>query len=232
MRAVAGQEDTPALVVDVIGHQWWWEYRFRAGAAQVNQDAAVTANELHLAVGELVRLDLDSADVQHDFWVPQFGWKRDMYPGKRNVLYATLHDRGTFDGTCSVYCGTQHAWMRIRVVSESPDQFAAWLQVTQSPASRPVTADAQRGEQVFMANTCVNCHTIRGTSASGTVGPDLTHVGSRTTLGAGVLANTPEDMYRWIRNPHAAKPGVLMPAYDSLSESDLRAMAAYLTGLR
>ncbi|MBV9354852.1 MAG: cytochrome c oxidase subunit II [Chloroflexi bacterium] len=210
-----------SLNVEVVGHQFWWEYRFP-------DQNAITANELHLPVGTPVLLRLSSNDVIHSFWVPQFGWMRDAVPGRVNLMPVLLTQAATVDGGCNQFCGAEHAWMRELIFSESNDQFQAWLANQAAPAA----ASDSAGERVFMANTCVSCHAIRGTSASATVGPDLTHVGSRTTLAGTVIQNTPDTMSAWISNPQAIKPGVLMPAFPNLSAGDLAALSAYLEGLK
>jgi cytochrome c oxidase subunit 2 len=210
-----------SLNVEVIGHQFWWEYRFP-------DQNAITANELHLPVGSPVLLRLSSNDVIHSFWVPQVGWMRDAIPGKVNLMPVLLTQPATLNGGCNQYCGAEHAWMRELVFAESNDQFEAWLANQAAPAA----ASDSAGERVFMTNTCVSCHAIRGTSASATVGPDLTHVGSRTTLAGTVIQNTPDTMSAWISNPQAIKPGVLMPAFPNLSANDLAALSAYLEGLK
>src|SRR5581483_3643268 len=192
----------------------------------------VTANELHLPAGTPAQLELTGADVIHSFWVPQFGWKRDTIPGKINLLPVQIDQPGIYDGACTEYCGTQHAWMRIRVVGQSPSDFDAWVQQQRTPALPPSGDLASRGQSLYLSNTCVNCHTIQGTPSNGRVGPDLTHVGSRSLIGSGVLANTPDNLARWIHNPHDIKPGVLMPDYRTLSNDDVRALAAYLEGLK
>jgi cytochrome c oxidase subunit 2 len=171
-----------ALRVRVIGHQWWWEYQY--------PDLGITtANELHLPSGESSQLEITSADVIHSFWVPQLGWKQDANPGQTHAMWVRVDQPGTLEGACAEYCGTEHAWMRIRVMAESRDQFDAWVRQQQQPATAPPTDLARQGQQVFESNTCVNCHTIQGTSAQGRVSPDLTHFGSRSTVGAGVAAN-------------------------------------------
>jgi len=209
-----------AQTVRVIGHQWWWEYEYPD--LQV-----VTANELHVPLGTPLVLNLQSVDVIHSFHVPRFGWMRDTVPGKTNLMPVTVTVPGTFDGTCNQYCGLQHAWMRVIVRAEPPDQFNAWVQQQR----QSVVASGVRGEQVFLQNTCVNCHAIRGLPAVGHVGPDLTHLGSRSSLGTGVIDNTPDGLRRWIRNASAVKPGVLMPSYANLSDQDLGALADYLESL-
>jgi cytochrome c oxidase subunit 2 len=210
-----------AQPIRVVGHQWWWEFDYPN--LQV-----VTANELHVPVGASLQVSLQSVDVIHSFHVPQFGWMRDAIPGKTNQMSIFVDRQGTFAGTCNQYCGLQHAWMRVLVVAESADQFSTWVRQQQ----QSVTPSGVRGEQVFLQNTCVNCHTIRGVSQMGNVGPDLTHVGSRTTLGSGVVDNTADNLGRWLRNPSSIKPGVLMPAYQSLSAADLTALVDYLESLK
>lgn len=207
---------TDALRVRVIGHQWWWEYQYP-------DLGVVTANELVLPVGQPVHLDLESADVVHSFWLPRFGRKQDAVPGRVNSMWLRLTQPGTFDGTCTEYCGTQHGWMRLRATGESREQFNAWV-----GQQRQAHAGGGPGADVFARNTCVNCHAIRGSTAQGNVGPDLTHLGLRTTLGAGVIENTPDNLIRWVRDAQAIKPGVLMPAFSNLSDQDLTALAAYL----
>jgi cytochrome c oxidase subunit II len=205
----------------VIGHQWWWEFVY--STRQVP-----TANELHVPVGGSLQVTLESVDVIHSFHVPNFGWMQDMVPGKTNQMSMRIDRAGVFEGFCNQYCGLQHAWMKVRVVAEPPDQFAAWLQQQAQPAASSGSA----GEQVFLRNTCVACHAIRGLPSTARVGPDLTHFGSRATLGAGVAQNSPDVLRNWIRNAQSIKPGVLMPAFANLSDADLAALADYLEGLK
>jgi cytochrome c oxidase subunit 2 len=214
-----------ALRIRAVGHQWWWEYQY--------PDLGVaTANELHVPLGVPLQIELDGADVIHSFWVPQFGWKKDMIPGKTNVMWVQPEQPGVYDGVCTEYCGTQHAWMRIRVVVEPSERFDAWIAQQRQPAAAAQGPATARGQQVFLSNTCVNCHAIGGTTATARVGPDLTHVGSRTTIGAGLVENTPDTLRQWVRNAHDLKPGVLMPAYNSLSGDDLDALVQYLMELK
>jgi cytochrome c oxidase subunit 2 len=216
--------DTPpagGVALRIIGHQWWWEFVYPNGQA-------VTANELHVPVGMPLDVTLESVDVIHDFHVPQFGWMRDTVPGKTNQMAFFVNRVGTYDGACNQYCGTQHAWMRVKVVAQSQSDFDAWLQ----QQAQSATSSSAHGQQVFLQNTCVSCHTIRGVSSQANVGPDLTHVGSRTTLGAGVADNTPDVMRQWVRNAAAIKPGVLMPPYSNLSDADLSDLAEYLESLK
>src|SRR6266852_3630291 len=210
-----------AQTVRVIGHQWWWEYEYP-------DQQVVTANELHVPLGTPLVLNLQSVDVIHSFHVPRFGWMRDTVPGKTNLMPVTVVEGGTFDGACNQYCGLQHAWMRVIVRAEPADQFNAWIQQQR----QSVVASGSRGEQVFLQNTCVNCHAIRGLPAAAHVGPDLTHLGTRTTLGTGVIDNKPASLRRWIRNASSIKHGVLMPPFPNLSVQDLGALADYLESLK
>jgi cytochrome c oxidase subunit II len=223
MRTVSAAAPS-ALRVVVVGHQWWWEYRY--------PDLRVaTANELHLPVGESSQLEITSADVIHSFWVPQLGWKQDGNPGQSHSMWVRVDQAGTLEGACAEYCGTEHAWMRIRVVAQPRDQVDAWVRRQQQTAAAPQTDAARQGLQILQSNTCVNCHTIQGTSAGGQVGPDLTHVGSRSTLGGGVLDNTPENLRRWVQHASDIKPGALMPNFNTLSDQEAGMVADYLEGL-
>jgi cytochrome c oxidase subunit 2 len=199
--------------VVITGHQWWWEVRYP-------QSGVVTANEIHLPVQRKMLAEIDSADVIHSFWVPQLGRKMDAIPGHPNHLWLEADTSGTYLGTCAEYCGTQHAWMRIRVIVQPPAEFDAWLHQQQQPPAIPTIAEAAQGKKLFEQKTCIACHT-RG------IGPDLTHVGSRETLAAGVLDNTPANMATWLKNPQAVKPGSDMPDFN-LTDSEIKALVAYL----
>ena len=222
--AVAGE----VLNVQVIGHQWWWEIRYPALGI-------VTANEIHVPVGRTVNFQLETADVIHSFWVPRLAGKRDLIPNKVNHLYLTPTEPGVFFAECAEFCGLQHAKMRLRVVVEPPESFAAWVQAWQQPTpSGPALPSdlARRGEQLFMTGACAGCHTIAGTPAQATVGPNLTRFGSRLTVGAGVLENTPEHLARWVRNAQEIKIGVAMPSFTNLSQDQIDALVAYLESLK
>ena len=222
---------TPApegnLRIHVTGKQWWWRVEYMTAAGTVE-----TANELRLPVGQRVELLLSSPDVIHSFWVPSIAGKMDMIPGRLTRLALEPTRTGTFRGTCAEYCGASHALMAFLVVVTEPREFDAWLEAQGQPAQAAQDALSARGEVAFVANGCTACHTIRGTTAAGRIGPDLTHVGSRLRLGAGTLPNEPAAFVRWIGQTDRIKPGVHMPAFRALSGDDLLALAAYLDGLQ
>jgi cytochrome c oxidase subunit 2 len=217
-----------SLQVAVTGEQWWWRVRYRTPAGA----AVDLANELRLPVGEPVEVRLASADVIHSFWIPSLAGKMDMIPGRVTRLVLEPTRAGVFHGACAEYCGIAHALMSFRVVVEERDRFARWLARQAEAARPPGDALAARGQEVFLATGCGACHAIRGTPAVGVVGPDLTHVGGRLSLGAGVLPNEPDAFARWIARTGHVKPGVLMPTFGMLPADDLRALAAYLEGLQ
>jgi cytochrome c oxidase subunit 2 len=223
LRGTVGPRDN-ALEVEVTGHQFWWEYRYTA-------QGLVTANELHIPVRQPVHLRLESADVIHSYWIPQLNGKTDLIPGRTNTLTLYAETPGTYLGQCAEFCGIEHAWMLLRVIAEPRPEFDAWVAAQQQPAAAPATAAARQGEQVFLSQTCIDCHAVAGTPAQSIIGPDLTHFDSRETLGAGVLANTPANLRRWLHDPQAVKPGNLMPRFP-LSDADVDALATYLEGLR
>lgn len=224
MRVVNPPAVNPRPNVVVIAHQWWWEYRYPGSGV-------VTANELHLPLGKKWLMQLESADVIHDFWVPGLGAKVDAIPRNRNYLWLQPTTAGTYLGTCAEFCGVQHALMGIRVIVEPPEQFAAWEQTQLRIPPPPSTPEAQRGAKLFNESTCMNCHTIAGTNAKGTVGPDLTHVATRETLGANVIANTLDDLTNWIEDPQKIKPGNNMPSL-KLTREQARDIALYLEALQ
>ena len=216
--------DPAALTVEVIGRQWWWEFRYP-------ELGIVTANEAHVPVGRTVDLRLRSADVVHSFWIPKLGGKRDVVPGRENHLWFRPDSVGVFWGQCAEYCGTAHALMGARVIVDTPEDFEAWAAANAAGAQSPSDAQARAGQGIFMTNACVSCHTVRGTGAQGRFGPDLTHFGSRLTIGAGVLENGLENLIRWIDSTQHVKPGNLMPEVE-LSEEQVARLAAYLLSLR
>lgn len=219
-----------SLRIAVSGEQWWWRVRYLS--ADKNGGSVELANEIRLPVGKRVEFLLESPDVIHSFWVPALGGKMDMIPGRRNRLALEPIRTGVYRGACAEYCGTAHALMNFYVVVQGEDEFARWLEQQRAPARPPVEPHAIRGRDVFFENGCGACHTVRGTSADGVIGPDLTHVGSRLSLGAGLLPNEPEAFLRWMARTQHVKPGVLMPAFGMLPAEDLRALAGYLKSLQ
>jgi cytochrome c oxidase subunit 2 len=226
--AVAAPTRAPAATVKVIGHQWWWEVRYEGtGPSQT----VVTANEIHVPVGQPVRLELTTSDVIHSFWVPALAGKTDIIPGQTNTTWIEARHTGVFGGTCGEYCGAQHAHMQMRVIADSPGDFQKWLADEAAPAAKPADPTAADGLRVFMTSGCANCHTIRGTGSGGGVGPDLTHIASRTTIAAGALPNTQANLMGWIVAAQSIKPGSDMPSLP-LPSRDLQSLAAYLETLR
>jgi len=216
-----------ALQVTAIGHQWWWEIRY--------QDlGVVTANELHVPVSTAAKpaltfLKLESADVAHSFWVPQLSGKTDLIPNRTNSMWIDPQQEGTFLGNCAEYCGMQHANMLLRVIVQSPAEFEKWATAQRLGPSSDSRVEA--GRATFLSLSCVNCHTLSGTSASGTFGPDLSHLMSRATLGSGVIPNTPENLRAWVKDPQAIKPGNLMPNMQ-LNARELDEVVSYLSSLK
>ncbi len=216
-----------ALEVIVVGHQFWWEYRYP-------QLGVVTANELHIPVSNSAHprptfMKLISADVNHSFWVPQLAGKTDLLPNRVNGLWLDPHVAGVYEGQCSMLCGVQHAKMLLVVHVDQPNDFDAWVLKQKQPAVEDPQVAA--GRHVFETESCINCHSVRGTVADGRFGPDLTHLMSRTTIASGAVANTPENLKRWVADPDIFKPGALMPSMH-LSEQQLDQLTAYLTSLK
>ena len=227
MARIANPPSKPALSIEVRGHQWWWEF------AYLNDDPSktfVTANEIHIPVGKPVRFALKSEDVIHTFWVPSLGGKIQMIPGQTNLTWLEADRPGVYRGQCSQYCGQQHAHMIFAVFADPPDAFEAWRKAQLSAASQPASADARLGEQRFIQH-CGACHTVRGTPADGHVGPDLTHLMSRTTIAGGELPNNPGFLSGWIANPQSLKPGSLMPD-PGLSGPELASIRSFLVTLK
>lgn len=224
MRAVSGAPSDDAVEIEVTGHQWWWEVRYP-------DEQVVTANEVHIPAGRDVVLQLRSADVIHSFWVPALAGKMDLLPERTNTLVIDADRPGRYEGVCAEFCGIQHTNMQLVVIAHDDAGFATWLDEQRRPAVEPVGDAARRGEQLFVAKGCANCHTVAGTEAAGSAGPDLTHVGARETLAAGARDNTLSDLREWISDPHAIKEGVLMPAV-RLDPDELDALVAYVGALR
>jgi cytochrome c oxidase subunit II len=216
-----------SLRIAVSGEQWWWRVRYLPRGGEPIE----LANEIRLPVGEPVQLELESPDVIHSFWIPSLGGKMDMIPGRRTRLALRPTRTGRFRGVCAEYCGTSHAFMGFSVVVEEKQDFARWLAQQTTAAAGPANPVAVRGQELFLADGCGACHTIRGTPAAGVVGPDLTHVGSRENLAAGLLRNEPAEHARWLAAADDLKPGVHMPAFAMLPAEDLHALAVYLDGL-
>lgn len=211
----------PDLIV--TGHQWWWEARYPNGA--------VTAGEIHIPVSRRLLVRIESADVIHDFWVPQLARKMDAVPGLSSYIWLEADSPGTFEGKCSEFCGAQHAWMQFIVVAESQAALSAWLMRQSEPAPPPSGELAAQGARLFAEKKCADCHGISGAASGSLAGPDLTHVASREFLGAGISRNSPENLALWVTNPQLAKPGNRMPD-TRLSGDESRALAAYLGTLR
>ena len=226
----AAPEPPNAVEVTVVGRQWWWEIRYP-------KLGVVTANELHVPVSDsIVRrptfLTLESSDVVHSFWVPRVAGKTDLVPNHTNHMWVEPHEVGTYLGQCAEYCGTQHTLMLLRIVAEPPEQFARWVeQQRQASAAAPAEPVAAAGRRVFLGTVCASCHTVAGTGANGRNGPDLTHLMSRATIGAGVAPNMRERLRAWIRNPDNLKHGVLMPAMQ-IDDVYLDQLVEYLLTLR
>jgi cytochrome c oxidase subunit 2 len=227
-RGLMSPSGAGAVTIDVVGHQWWWEFQYR----DVSPSEFVTSpNELHIPVGVPVVLKAQSRDVIHSFWVPNLHGKRDLIPGQITHTWIQADRPGVFRGQCAEFCGHQHARMAFTVIAEPMDRFKQWIAQQRQHAREPETSEQREGQRIFLSTTCVMCHTIRGTSAGSRVGPELTHVATRASLAAGTLPNTPDHLARWVRDPQAIKPGTRMPAA-TLSAADLHMLLAYLRSLR
>jgi cytochrome c oxidase subunit 2 len=224
-RIIFAIQDAPkpadALDVTVVGHQFWWEFRYPSLGI-------VTANELHVPVTTATWLHLLSADVDHSFWVPQLGGKTDLIPNHPNDMWIDPHQTGVFLGQCAQFCGVEHAKMLLRVYVDTPAQFAEWVRLQQQPGVQDASVAA--GRHVFETQACTNCHAVAGTAALGTFGPDLTHLMSRSTIASGAATNTPANLHAWIENPDHLKSGALMPAMQ-LSDEQIDQLVAYLDTL-
>jgi cytochrome c oxidase subunit 2 len=227
-RSVAALSASEPLTLEIVGRQWWWEIVYTNAEPY---KIVRTANELHIPVGTPVLLKLLSHDVVHSFWVPSLHGKRDLIPGKETELWIQADRPGTYEGQCAEFCGHQHAHMRFLVVADTPDAFNAWLEAQRLPAAPPAAAEAEHGRQVFMKSSCILCHTIHGTQAAASNGPDLTHVGSRMSLGAGAIPNTRGHLAGWVVDSQTIKPGNHMPM-NNLTSEDLQGLIAYLESLQ
>jgi cytochrome c oxidase subunit II len=216
-----------ALHATVVGHQWWWEIRYP-------ELGIVTANELHVPMSDATQrkptfLILESADVAHSFWVPLLAGKTDLIPNRQNRMWIEPTKPGTYAGNCAEYCGTQHAHMLIRVIVHPLGDFERWVAEQRKLPAEDATVQA--GRNLFLANSCVSCHTINGTTAQGKFGPDLTHLMSRETIGSGIALNTPEKLRAWVKDPQALKKGSLMPNMQ-LTDEQLDHVVSYLLTLK
>ena len=216
-----------AIQVTVIGHQYWWEYRYPALGV-------VTANELHIPLSDAAHptptfLTLLSADTDHSYWVPRLAGKTDLIPNHPNSMWMDPHETGLYLGQCAQYCGTQHAKMLLRVYVQTRDEFDRWIEAQRRPAQD--VDNVSEGQRIFEQTACINCHTVAGTAAHGTFGPDLTHLMSRDTIASGAAQNTPKNLLSWIQNPSIIKPGSKMPAM-GLSDAEVNAVTSYLETLR
>ena len=222
------QASEDGLRVEIAGELWWWRVTYHTPDGQT----VVSANQLHLPVGEPVEIALTSTNVIHSFWAPQIAGKLDMIPGRTNTMTVTATQEGISRGQCAEYCGGAHALMAFHLVAQSPEDFAAWLEAEAAPAVAPANSAAERGEVLFDQAGCGACHAVRGTEARGIVGPDLTHVGSRHSLAAATLPNTQDAFADWIVDNQHIKPENRMPAYDIFSDAQISDLAAYLEGLQ
>lgn len=220
--------DEGGMEIRVTGHQWWW----RVAYEMPDGSRIELANEIRVANGRRTSLWLETADVIHSLWIPSLGGKIDMIPGHVNRMALEPTRPGVFRGACAEYCGASHAKMMLSVVVVEPAELEAWLEAQKAPARPPEGETAARGAALFTSLGCGACHTVRGTDARGVVGPDLTHVGSRLGVGAGILENRVEDFEAWLVATKRLKPGVHMPAFDMLSPADIQAVAVFLEGLQ
>jgi cytochrome c oxidase subunit 2 len=228
-RELPDRADAPdAVVIHVTGKQWWWAVEYDNPTPSLR---VTTANELHIPVGRRVVITLKASDVIHSFWVPNLHGKVDLVPGRRNIITLQADKPGIYRGQCAEYCGLQHARMAFSVIAEPPDAFERWLTAQRAPAPPPSSPEQQRGLAVLESGPCAMCHAVQGTVAGGRFGPDLTHVATRSTIAAGTLPNTRDNLQRWIVDPQHVKPGARMPAM-GLSAEDVQALLAYLETLR
>ncbi|MBB1600434.1 cytochrome c oxidase subunit II [Variovorax sp. UMC13] len=227
-RALSRLPTADAVRIEMTAQQWWWEARYLD--AQGRPEFSVSS-ELHVPVGRPVIVTLKSADVIHTFWVPSLHGKKDMLPGRSTQLLLRADKAGTYRGECAEFCGLQHALMAFSVTAESPATYAQWRAGQKLPAAEPSEHDSMRGRWLFLSSNCAQCHTVRGTEARGTLGPDLTHVGSRSLLAAGTVVNKPALLSAWIVDPQSLKAGATMPP-SKLPPDDVRALVAYLGSLR
>jgi cytochrome c oxidase subunit II len=226
-RALSSLDADGAVVVQVVGHQFWWELRYNDPDPSRE---VTTANELHVPVGVPVVLNLSSQDVIHSFWVPSLHGKIDLIPGHENHTVLRADRPGTYRGQCAEFCGFQHAHMGIVVIAEPLERFQAWLDAQRAPGRDPSDDAGWTGRHILESRSCALCHAVRGAEANATVGPDLTHLASRATLAAGTVANTDDALAQWILDPQHVKPGANMPP-TPLRPEELQALVHYLRSL-
>lgn len=219
---------TKPLRIDVVGHQWWWEVKYPDPDPH---NDFVTANEIHVPVGRPVLIKMTSSDVIHSFWAPNLAGKKDLIPGHQTITWFRADSAGIYRGQCAEFCGHEHAKMAFFIVAEPTLKFKRWVQSQRGEAQRPTDSVQQAGERVFLSGPCSMCHTISGTGAGSNVGPDLTHLASRLTIGAGTLPNTTGNLAGWVLDPQSIKPGVSMPP-TKLDPQSLQALLAYLENLK
>jgi cytochrome c oxidase subunit 2 len=224
----APADTAPSLNVDVTGRQWFWDIDY---PQEAGQPAVRTANELHIPVGRTVRLHAKSADVIHSLWIPDLNRKIDLIPGQTNELDIEADKPGSYPGVCAEFCGISHSWMGFMVIAQPQAEFDAWRAAEAKPAPEPPTESEQLGQQVLLGSACSYCHRIAGTNASGMIGPDLTHVAGRQTIGARAIPNNPGFLAGWVTDPQHFKPGNKMPGTD-LSGPELQELIDYLESLK
>lgn len=208
----------------ITGHQWWWEVAYPASNV-------VSANEVHLPVGKQLLMEMRSADVIHDWWVPELGNKMDLIPNHPNYLWLNIHKPGKYIGACSEFCGAQHAWMRINVIAQTESDFNKWLAANAKDAVQPTDELAMKGAELVQSKSCGSCHRIVGTAATSNVGPDLTHLASRHSLLTGLMENNENNLFKWISHPQQIKPGAHMPDFN-MDKDSVNAIVHYLEELK
>jgi cytochrome c oxidase subunit 2 len=221
-----GKHDRPDI--RVTGHQWWWEVQYLDGAVDRH---FTTANEIHIPAGRPVDIELESADVIHSFWVPKLHGKEDLVPGQPNLIRIEADRPGIYSGQCAEFCGAQHAHMMLVVVAQPEAEYQAWMAGQVGSSAQPVNGEQALGQQIFLAKPCALCHTIRGTEAHATVGPDLTHLASRQGIAANMLPNNEANLAAWVTHAQALKPASRMPNVTQLSGLQLQSLVAYLQSL-
>lgn len=226
MNSVSPSQDPKGKNPDVIitGHQWWWQVEYPKAHV-------ITANEVHLPVGKPLLLEMRSADVIHDWWVPELGNKMDLIPTKRNYLSLNINKPGTYIGACSEFCGAQHAWMRIHVIAQTQTDFNNWLAANEKNAVQPQDTLAKIGARLFQTKTCANCHRIQGTAATATAGPDLTHLAERPEILTGLMTTNQANLFKWVDQPQEVKPGAHMPDF-KFKKDTVNAIVHYLLQLK